>query len=49
MVSQASEVPKVVNCVLGKEQGIGKQKTCQKAPFLDKNSQQIRPKIFGAT
>ena len=39
--SQSSEVPKVHNCVLSKEQRIRKQTSSQKAEFLDIYSHKI--------
>ena len=49
MLFQSSEVPKVDNCVLAKEQGIPNQRSCRKPFSLDKNCQQTRPKMFAAT
>ena len=42
MLSRSSEVPKVDNCVLSKEQRSRKEKPRQKPCFLDKHSHETQ-------
>ena len=49
MLFQSSEVTKVDNCVLGKEQGIPNQRSCRKPFSLDNYSGKNQPQIFGGT